>query len=486
MPGPNGPKKNRIAPKGRQPSFLLPILFLLLDYLGVVGAELLAYVLRRDVLPNAAPGFFIPDFYLYITVPTIFLSVLYATGSQSRGAPIWRTAQSVFRAVLYSLLILTMLMYFGKVGEVYSRLFVGLTGLFSFPFILALRYAFKMYINRHGLFQTPVLFIGAGHTAELVLQSLGGDGSGFGYKIVGFLDDHPVSATLAARFPILGGFDDVERVIAETRVPTVIITAPGLPPERQVKLVNRIQPLVRTVTFIPDFIGTPLAALEVETLLNEKVILLKVKNNLARRHNRIIKRLFDLALSLSGMVVVVPLGLLLGLFIYLDSPGPILFAHRRIGQGGREFPCYKFRSMVPDAPAALEKYLSENPGARKEWQRDFKLRDDPRVTRVGAFLRRTSLDELPQLWNVIRGEMSLVGPRPIVRAEIAKYGDYIQDFYLVPPGITGLWQVSGRSDTTYEERVMMDSWYVRNWSVWIDMVYLLKTVKVVFTGRGAY
>ena len=134
----------------------------------------------------------------------------------------------------------------------------------------------------------------------------------------------------------------------------------------------------------------------------------------------------------------------------------------------------------------LEQYLKDNPAAREEWERDFKLKDDPRVTRIGKFLRKTSLDELPQLWNVLVGDMSLVGPRPIVRDEIVKYGDYINDFYLVPPGITGVWQVSGRSDTTYEERVLMDSWYVHNWSVWIDIVYLLKTVLAVAKSKGAY
>ena len=198
------------------------------------------------------------------------------------------------------------------------------------------------------------------------------------------------------------------------------------------------------------------------------------------------KRIFDIVVSLCGMVVVIPFGVVLSLLIYLDSPGPIVFAHKRIGQGGRVFPCYKFRSMVPDAQQILEKYLRQNPAAWEEWKRDFKLKDDPRITRVGRFLRKTSLDELPQLLNVLKGEMSLVGPRPIVQAEVAKYGGYIHDFYLVPPGITGMWQVNGRSDTTYEQRVEMDSWYVRNWSVWIDMVYLLKTVKVVLERKGAY
>ena len=142
--------------------------------------------------------------------------------------------------------------------------------------------------------------------------------------------------------------------------------------------------------------------------------------------------------------------------------------------------------MVPDAQQRLEEYLAENSAARQEWEESFKLTNDPRVTKLGAFLRRTSLDELPQLLNVLWGNMSLVGPRPIVRQEIERYGENIREYYMVPPGITGIWQVNGRRDTTYRERVAMDTWYVRNWSIWIDLVYLFKTVKTVFTGKGAY
>ena len=130
--------------------------------------------------------------------------------------------------------------------------------------------------------------------------------------------------------------------------------------------------------------------------------------------------------------------------------------------------------------------MATHPEAQKEWDNSFKLKHDPRITRVGRFLRKTSLDELPQILNVLKGEMSLVGPRPIVEAEIEKYGEYIKDYYLVTPGITGIWQVNGRSDTTYPERVAMDTWYVRNWSVWIDLVYLFKTVKIVWKQKGAY
>lgn len=172
--------------------------------------------------------------------------------------------------------------------------------------------------------------------------------------------------------------------------------------------------------------------------------------------------------------------------IKFTSPGPVVFAHKRLGRNGKHFPCYKFRSMVQNSQEVLEAYLYSNPEAQKEWNENFKLKNDPRITKVGAFLRKTSLDELPQLWNVLVGDMSLVGPRPIIDAEVEKYGIYIDDFYMVRPGITGLWQVSGRSDTTYEERVQMDSWYVRNWSVWLDLIYLLRTVSIVLLRKGAY
>lgn len=470
---------------GRFSDTLLPASLMLLDYGMIVLAELLSYQLRKSWLPFADAGFYIPDVYLYVIVPTIFLSFLHGSRARLRSTPFWRMAQEVFWAVFYSLLTIIMLMYFGKVAEVVSRFFVGMTGILAFPFVLSARYFFKGYINGHKLFQIPVLFIGAGKTAELVLNSFG-SGSGFGYNVIGFIDDHPISERLAREYRILGRFEHIERVISMTKVQDVILTVPGLSAEDQVALVNRIQPLVKNVSFVPDLIGTPVGTIDIETLVDSKLMLLRVRNNLARWYNRLAKRIFDIVVSLCGMIFVLPLGIAIAIAIFIDSPGSVMFAHRRIGQHGKEFPCYKFRSMVVNAGEVLEQHLAAHPEAREEWNRDFKLKDDPRVTRVGHILRKTSLDELPQLLNVLKGEMSLVGPRPIVQAEIAKYGDYFHDFCLVPPGITGMWQVNGRSDTTYEERVQMDSWYVRNWSVWIDIVYLLKTVKIVFSGKGAY
>ena len=464
---------------------ILPILLILLDYFMIVSAELLSYMLRKEWLPVANEAFYIPNVYLYVIVPTIFLCFLHSSNSHIRQMPSWKMAQNVFWSVFYSILTIAMLMYFGKVAEVVSRLFVGMTGCFAFLFILTARYCFKEYLNSHKLFQIPVLFIGAGKTAELVLKSFERM-SGGGYHVLGFVDDHPISQELAAKYRILGRFANIERVINMTKVQDVLITAPGLSPDRQVKLVKRVQPLVKNVAFVPDLLDAPVDTIEAESLGESRVMFLRVRNNLAHWYNRLFKRFFDFSLSLIGMVVVIPVGCIISLLIYMDSPGPVIFSHRRIGLNGKEFPCYKFRSMIPNAQEVLYEYLSTHPEAKEEWDRDFKLKDDPRITKIGAFLRKTSLDELPQLLNVLKGEMSLVGPRPIVKAEIEKYGDNFQDFCLVPPGITGMWQVNGRSDTTYEERVQMDSWYVRNWSVWIDMVYLLKTIGVVLKRKGAY
>lgn len=191
-------------------------------------------------------------------------------------------------------------------------------------------------------------------------------------------------------------------------------------------------------------------------------------------------------LTFFGTIAISPILLIIALWIYHDSPGPVIFKHRRVGRDGKEFNCYKFRSMCVDADVKLKELLEKDPAAREEWNRDFKLKNDPRITKSGHFLRRTSLDELPQIFNVLKGEMSLVGPRPIVQAEVPRYGKFIQDYYMVRPGITGMWQTSGRSDIDYPERVAMDSWYVRNWNVWFDVVLLWRTFSVVFSKKGAY
>lgn len=197
------------------------------------------------------------------------------------------------------------------------------------------------------------------------------------------------------------------------------------------------------------------------------------------------KRVFDIAAAGIGLVMVAPLLALVCLLIRLQDGGPAIFVHNRIGLNGRMFGCFKLRSMVPDARERLEALLERDPEARREWEETQKLTNDPRVTPLGRFIRASSIDELPQLVNVLRGEMSLVGPRPISSSERSKYGEYFGDYCSVIPGITGLWQISGRSDVSYGDRVQMDVAYARSRSFWGDVMIVLKTIPAVLLSKGA-
>ena len=193
----------------------------------------------------------------------------------------------------------------------------------------------------------------------------------------------------------------------------------------------------------------------------------------------------DIAVALLALLVLAPLLALVVLAVRISSPGPVLFAHTRLGRGGLTFACLKFRTMVTDADVRLHLLLANDPVARAEWQKDHKLRNDPRITRIGNFLRRSSLDELPQLFNVLGGSMSLVGPRPIVAGEVVRYGNRFADYCKVRPGITGLWQVNGRSNTSYRQRVAMDVLYVRNRSLRLNGMIIAKTLPAVMLQRGS-
>jgi Undecaprenyl-phosphate galactose phosphotransferase WbaP len=211
-----------------------------------------------------------------------------------------------------------------------------------------------------------------------------------------------------------------------------------------------------------------------------------LQQNLLLPLPRISKRILDVVGTLVGGALLSPLLFYIAVAVKMSSRGPVLYANERIGRDGRRFRMWKFRSMFTNGDDVLEQYLEAYPECRKEYETTQKLKWDPRITRIGRFIRKTSLDELPQLWNVLTGDMSLVGPRPILLDEEAKYGEYYWLYTMVSPGITGLWQVSGRSNTSYEERLQLVAYYVRNWSLWLDIYLLLKTVRIVIFGRGAY
>jgi Undecaprenyl-phosphate galactose phosphotransferase WbaP len=215
-------------------------------------------------------------------------------------------------------------------------------------------------------------------------------------------------------------------------------------------------------------------------------VAVEVRRDLLRPLPRLAKRAIDLVIVCLALPVVALVILLLGILVRFESPGPIFYGHRRIGRDHTTFRTWKIRTMQVNGDELLRQSLAQDKDLSEEWLRHHKLRRDPRITRVGRFLRKTSLDELPQLWNVLRGEMSLVGPRPIVEEEVAIYGQHFSLYCRVTPGITGLWQVSGRNTVSSLDRVRLDSYYVRNWSPWLDLHILARTAKAVLTGQGAY
>lgn len=282
-------------------------------------------------------------------------------------------------------------------------------------------------------------------------------------------------------------FNDPERAVPlaqRARVRHVILDMAGMPRHVALSFFHHCSDLFPNVIVIPDLAG--LSSLWVEARDLSGMLGLEVHQSLLRPGSRIVKRAMDVALTVAGAMVALPLAGLIAAAIKLNSPGPVFYGQRRHGRGGRVFIAWKFRSMVANASQALEEHLKSNPELRREWVETQKLREDPRITRVGRWLRRTSLDELPQLWNVLTGEMSLVGPRPIIAEEIPRYGGDFALYKKVTPGLTGMWQVSGRNLLPYEERIGFDLYYVRNWSIWLDVHILARTVRAVLRGEGAY
>jgi Undecaprenyl-phosphate galactose phosphotransferase WbaP len=243
-------------------------------------------------------------------------------------------------------------------------------------------------------------------------------------------------------------------------------------------------------TLLPRLLMVPgldeVSSLDIEAKDVCHSLMLESLNRLLLPWPQAVKRALDVVCTVALGVVALPFAAVIAVIVRLESPGPALYGHARIGRDGRRFIVWKFRTMTLDADRVLESHLREHPELAAEWRLTQKLKRDPRVTRFGRFLRRLSLDELPQLWNILRGDMSLVGPRPIVTGEIEKYREAYASYSRVRPGLTGLWQVSGRNDVTFDERVGLDAYYVRNWSPWLDIYVLARTVSVVLTRAGAY
>lgn len=460
------------------------LLMIISDYIAVVTALLFAFYLRNWLVDDRIPLFEQFNPFIYFSIPMMYLCVMALEGLYVRRLPFWLKIEKVFKISLLVTIVSIGYFYFSYTEIKIPLAFIGLSFITCFIFLLVGRYSVKHLLVLAKFWQKPVLLIGAGVAAELIADAYEEDPLK-GYKIVGIIEDNHLRP-LIQRYPLVGKISDAKDVIKKSKIKEVVIASSGIEREQLLNLVYQLQPFVHNITIAPDVYGIPVTNLQVDTLFKQKTVMLKIQNNLLRPYNRLLKRLFDIFSCSIILLLTSPLLLAISVMIKLTSKGPVVFAHKRIGRNGKLFPCYKFRTMIPNAEAVLEQYLLEHPKIREEWEKEFKLKDDPRITKIGKFLRRTSLDELPQLFNILKGEMSLVGPRPIVTEEISKYREFIRDYYMVRPGLTGLWQVSGRSDIGYDSRVQLDSWYVRNWSFWMDIMMLLKTVKIVLSKTGAY
>ena len=463
-----------------------PLLFIIFDYIAILLAEKMAFGLHDLYGLLMGTSYHVPDAYLFFWIPLVFIAFLGIAQTYTKMQPILETVRQIFYAVLYALITCLLALYFMEASMLASRLYVILFGILALFNIYVGRYILLKLLKTTNTLTKPVILIGAGKTAELVLRSFDRD-LGYRYRVIGILDDSPISEDLPQKFLLMGTLENAAEIIHDSSVKTVIITAPGMEKEKLQTLLEGIQPYVRDIIFVPDLIGVPLYNVEAQTLFNEQIMMLSLRNNLARRRNQLFKRIFDIVIGSLLCIPLVPIIFIIAFCIKLDSKGPAFFNAERIGKKGETFTCYKFRSMHLDSQKILEEYLAENPAAKEEWDTYAKLRDyDPRVTKVGKWIRKYSLDELPQILNVIKGDMSLVGPRPYLPREKKDIGEYLSTITLTVPGVTGFWQTSGRNDVSFAGRVAMDTWYVRNWSIWLDLMYLFKTAKIVFTGKGAY
>ncbi len=424
----------------------------------------------------------------YFVLAQFFLS--YRWGHYSRFKSFWTEVSQLTKLTLYSAVIGSSVLFLLRMH--FSRLWI----LLSIACLLLINPLTRLLVKRlmavTGIWFRPLVVIGTSNRAFDTAEALCSD-IAMGYRTAAFVQLETAASRSGKgdKFmaPYLSSFQArqlIDSVILDQNKPHILYAMDTLEDfQYYTVLLDQLTMDSENLLIVPPLMGIPLSGTELMGVTRHDGIMLCLDNKLRKPTSRFIKRTFDVTVA-SGLIVALS-PLLLFLFIKLrQEGGSAVFGHTRIGRNGKEFRCLKFRSMVVNASEVLAELLANSEEARREWQRDFKLRNDPRITRLGHFLRKSNLDELPQLFNVLKGDMSLVGPRPIVHEEVDRYGDKFVYYKTTRPGMTGLWQTSGRSDLSYAERVDLDVRYVRNWSLWQDIVALLRTFPLFVKRNGAY
>ena len=450
------------------------------DALAFATSELCAVALAEWARPlfgepphdmsmlDEAAGQFQTLFLLFCCI-AVYLA---ARGCYRERLPYWTEIRRFVQVSVFALLAQTFLTVAFK--DQPSRLNLIAAWVLFPGFVALMRPQIKRILEHFGLWGVPILVIGDPPGTATATEVFGSERYA-GYKVVSSCEPADALRQAAAH-----GWRSLLRSQGARRI--VLVLRGDATHEPLV-----IQSILREglpFAVLPSIDVLPVVGFEPIPFFSHDTMMLCYRNNLAQPAARLAKIAVDLILAALLLALLAPLFLVIIVLVRRDG-GSAFFSHERIGARGRRFGCLKFRSMAPDAQAVLLRALGADPALAEEWAATQKLRCDPRVTRIGRVLRATSLDELPQLLNVLRLEMSLVGPRPIVADEIARYGDDITFYYEARPGLTGLWQVSGRAETTYNRRVKLDCWYVKNWTMWHDIAILSKTIPAVFSRRGA-
>ncbi|GLV15421.1 putative sugar transferase [Klebsiella quasipneumoniae subsp. similipneumoniae] len=395
----------------------------------------------------------------------------------------WFELKEILRTLVIFAIIEIAVMAFATWS--FSRSLWILTWIFIMMLVPLARMLTKRTLDFFGLWRRDTWIIGSGPNAQEAYRAISSERN-LGLVIVGFIsgDEDFDDDKYIDNLPVLKKSTSwLTNIDKKTQFIVAVESHQGDLRNKWLRtfMINGY----RYVSVIPTLRGMPLDSTDMSFIFSHEVMIFRVQQNLAKWSSRILKRAFDIFGSLAIIIVLSPLLLYISRKVKKDG-GPAIYGHERIGKGGVPFKCLKFRSMVINSKEVLTALLESDPESKKEWDETFKLKNDPRITKIGGVLRRTSLDELPQLFNVLKGEMSLVGPRPIITAELERYNEEVEYYLLSKPGMTGLWQVSGRSDVDYETRVYLDAWYVKNWSMWNDIAILFKTISVVLRKDGAY
>jgi len=458
------------------------------DICALFASFYFAYLIRAAVIQNILnlPETF--PFNTYIAYPYVVIIwplVLFNKGLYNKRYMFWEEIMNLLKGSTFAFLLVIILVFALKISTNVSRIVMILAWIISLFLLPIFRLGIKGFLLNVGVWKRGVLILGAATTGKLILDGLRREKL-LGYEVRGFLDDDKEKIGREVEgVRILGRVNEVDKWAKKTGSADIVIAMPSISRVRLLQIVEICEEVALSIRIVPDTIGLSTTGVDVEDV--KGALLLNIRRNLNIPWNKAIKSIFDIAICIIALLVISPLIIIISLAIKIDSRGPIFYVEERLGKDKKNFKCYKFRSMFINGSEILKKFLKENPSAKEEWKKFRKLRSyDPRITRVGKFIRKYSLDELPQLLNVLKGEMSLVGPRPYLPQEIKLIGKYVDIVLKVKPGITGMWQVGGRSELSFRDRLRLDEYYVRNWSLEKDFVLIIKTIKILFLREGAY